>query len=53
MTIVYMIQRADNGYRRVSRSAIPEGFVLEGVDGDEDANVVTYWFRRPIVGVEA
>jgi hypothetical protein len=44
---VYMLERADgSGYRRVSRSALTTDYVLEGVDGDEEANTVTYWYCR-------
>ena len=49
-----MIERADgSGYRRVSRSrldALIAGpfavWIFEGVDGDEGADTVTYWYRR-------
>lgn len=43
---VYMIERADGSYRRASRSQITDRHVFEGVDGDEETNTVTYWFRR-------
>jgi hypothetical protein len=47
-----MIERADgSGYRHGStsevRRLIAVGTIeLEGVDGDEYANTVTYWYRR-------
>jgi hypothetical protein len=54
VTSVYLIERADgSGYRRVSRSRLdaliakPFNFwIFEGVDGDEEADTVTYFYRR-------
>lgn len=45
---IWMVERADgSGYRRVSREVTLTPFYeLEGADGDEEANTVTYWFRR-------
>lgn len=33
-------------------NAIQRPLVLEGVDGDEAENTVTYWYRNAIAGVE-
>lgn len=49
---VYMVERkAGTGYRKTTRGEIVQmrnaGTIrLEGVDGDEDANTVTYWYGR-------
>jgi hypothetical protein len=45
---IYMVERADgSGYRRVSRDVtLARVYELEGADGDEEANTVTYWYRR-------
>jgi len=49
---IRMIERADgSSYRRGStsevRRLIDAGTIeMEGVDGDEYANTVTYWYRR-------
>ena len=48
-TSIYMVERADRPgeYRRVSRAvANRDAYVFEGVDGDEEADTVTYWHRR-------
>jgi hypothetical protein len=46
---IYMVESASKPgeYRKTSRSwANRPAYVFEGVDGDEDANTVTYWYRR-------
>jgi hypothetical protein len=52
---IYMVERerpdpdapAPLRYRRVSRAVtLKPVYVFEGVDGDEEADTVTYWFRR-------
>lgn len=46
---IYMVERADEPgkYRQASQSwANRPAYVFEGVDGDEENNTVTYWFRR-------
>jgi hypothetical protein len=51
-TTIRMVERADGeGYRQVSEAELrriqaASGVRLEGVDGDEDANSVTYWYTR-------
>lgn len=44
-------------YRRVGEDNMNRllqsgSVVLEGADGDEDANTVTYWYRRAIAGLD-
>jgi hypothetical protein len=51
MISIYMVERiredeAGHGYRRVTREQVTDAYVFEGVDGDEEANTVTYWYRR-------
>lgn len=52
MTTVRMIERADrSGYRRASTSEARRGLDagtlrLEGADGDEATDTVTYWYCR-------
>ena len=54
-TEVYMVERTDGtGYRKISRSERNRmrnaGTIrMEGVDGDEAANTVTYWYGREVV----
>lgn len=47
---VRMIERVDGtGYRKVTMSeylGMASRLRLEGVDGDEQANTVTYWYAR-------
>lgn len=49
---IRMVERADgSSYRRCSTSEVQRltdaGTIeFEGVDGDEYANTVTYWYRR-------
>jgi hypothetical protein len=45
---IYMVERADGtSYRRVPRGVtLAPVYELEGVDGDEEADTVTYWYRR-------
>lgn len=49
---IRMIERADgSGYRRGSTSEVRRLLTVgtiefEGVDGDEHANTVTYWYAR-------
>lgn len=43
---IYMVEREDGSYERVSRAGVPMTHVFEGVDGDEEKDTVTYWFRR-------
>jgi hypothetical protein len=55
MTIRIMLRKACGDYRRIARSELTRlcsRVVLEGVDGDEDANSVTYWYRRSETGVK-
>lgn len=55
---VYMVERLDgDGYRKVfpeelRRMLERQVVTLEGVDGDEEANTVTYWYRRLVAGVD-
>lgn len=47
METIYMAERANRtGYRKVPRNALTEQHIFEGADGDEEADTVTYWFRR-------
>lgn len=44
-------------YCKVSEAVLQEKLrrgthVLEGVDGDEEANTVTYWYRFTVPGVD-
>ena len=54
-TEIFMVARKDGtGYRKVSRAERNRmreaGTIrLEGVDGDEDANSVTYWYGKEVV----
>lgn len=54
---IRMVERADrNGYRETStsetRHLLDTGTVrFEGVDGDEDANTVVYWYTRDVEDV--
>jgi hypothetical protein len=57
MTVtVRMVERVERGrYRRASRSEITRmldagTIVLEGADGDEELDTVTYWFSRDTEG---
>ena len=44
---IYMLERADGSSYRVPRSVtLAPVYELEGVDGDEEADTVTYWYRR-------
>lgn len=50
---IYMVQRADSAeYDETTKEEadlmLSMGLItLEGVDGDEEKNTVTYWFLRP------
>jgi hypothetical protein len=54
MTARYMVARVDGkGYRQVSRAEMVRmraaGTIrFDGVDGDENANTVTYWYTREV-----
>lgn len=58
MREVRMVRRVDtNEYRRASVSEVKRrmasrALIFEGVDGDEETNTVTYYYRPPIAGVE-
>lgn len=52
---IYKVERTDGtGYRKISRAEMVRmrnaGTIrFEGVDGDEEANTVTYWYTREAV----
>lgn len=45
-TSIYMIQKLDGSFRRARKAPTSPRYVFEGVDGDEEANTVTYWYVR-------
>lgn len=54
-TEIYMVERTDGkGNRKISRAEMVRmrnaGTIrFDGVDGDEAANTVTYWYTREVV----
>ena len=46
---IYMVEARKGGYLPRTQPqflALKADLIFEGVDGDEEANTVTYWYRR-------